>query len=52
MSFLKRAVGRATARVRPTLLPVAIANVHSSPNHVGGEIRSQIKVLRGDEDDK
>ncbi len=31
---------------------VTYANVHSSPNHVGGEIRGQIKVIRGDEDDK
>ena len=31
---------------------VTYANVHSSPNHVGGEIRGQIKVIRGDEDDE
>ncbi len=26
--------------------------MHSSPNHVGGEIRGQIKNNRGDEDEK
>jgi hypothetical protein len=31
---------------------VTYANVHSSPNHVGGEIRGQIKNNRGDEDEK
>jgi hypothetical protein len=37
--------------LRAILRGVAYANVHSSPNHGGGEIRGQIKVSHGHWDD-